>query len=117
MCHPRAETMSVIQVVYVNRFVSHHICLLCTPTNACAYTLGMAFARADWCLSSYYKFMAVGEVQTWINRVYEMKRENPIQNRKETRENIERRKGKCSGVKSIIDKIALIRSISKKHLI
>ncbi|KYM78837.1 hypothetical protein ALC53_10708 [Atta colombica] len=50
----------------------HHICLLCTPTNACAYTLGMAFARADWCLSSYYKFMAVGEVQTWINRVKEI---------------------------------------------
>ncbi|TGZ55416.1 Uncharacterized protein DBV15_08548 [Temnothorax longispinosus] len=62
--HPLAEAMSYVvmhKLLYVNRFVSRHICLPCTPTYACAYSSGMAFARAGWCLSSYYKFMAVGE--------------------------------------------------------
>lgn len=61
-CHPLAGGRHVVhKLLHVNRFVPRHICLLCPPTYACAYSLGMAFARAGWCLSSYYKFMAVGE--------------------------------------------------------
>lgn len=101
-------------LLHVNRFVPRHICLLCTPTYTCAYTSGMAFARAGWCLSSYYKFMAVGEANADQPRIRDEER-TPIQNREETRENIERRKGKCSGVKPIIDKIAFIPPISRKR--
>ncbi|EGI64357.1 hypothetical protein G5I_07238 [Acromyrmex echinatior] len=78
--------MSVIQLLYVNRFVSHHICLLCTPTNACAYTLGMAFARADWCLSSYYKFMAVGEANVDQPRVRGEERKPNTEQKGDSRE-------------------------------
>lgn len=78
-------------LLYVNRFVSRHICLLCTPTRA--YSSGMAFARAGWCLSSYYKFMAVGEANADQPCVRDEEGKS-IQNREETRANIERGKGK-----------------------
>lgn len=66
-------------------------------------------------MSSYYKFMAVGEANADQPRIYEMKREHPYRTERRTRENIERRKGKCSGVKPIIDKIAFIPPISRKR--
>lgn len=73
----RRDHVVMRNLLHVNRFVPRHICLLCTPTYACAYTSGMAFARAGWCLSSYYKFMAVGEANADQPRIYEMKREHP----------------------------------------
>lgn len=58
--------------------------------------------------------MAVGEANADQPRIRDEER-TPMQNREETRENIERRKGKCSGVKPIIDKIAFIPPISRKR--
>lgn len=80
------------KLLYVNRFVPRHICLLCTPTYACTYSSGMAFARAGWCLSSYYKFMAVGEANADQPRVRDEERKS-MQNGEET-SNIEIGKGK-----------------------
>lgn len=58
--------------------------------------------------------MAVGEANADQPRIRD-EEGTPVQNREETRENIERRKGKRSGVKPIIDKIAFIPPISRKR--
>jgi len=71
----------------------------------------MAFARAGWCLSSYYKFMAVGEANADQPRVRDEEGKS-IQNREEMSERISREERvKCSGVKPIIGKIVFVRSV------